>query len=70
MRGGKNTGLSSFASTMACSGVNSYVALAMAGAGPLNSEEVASRSGCAERYVREWLNSQAAAGYVLYRAAL
>ena len=42
---------------------------AMAGAGPLNSQEVASRSGCAERYVREWLNSQAAAGYVLYHAA-
>ena len=42
---------------------------AMAGAGPLNSHEVASRSGCAERYVREWLNSQAAGGYVLYHAA-
>ena len=42
---------------------------AMAGAGPLNSQEVASRSGCAERYVREWLNSQAAGGYVLYHAA-
>src|SRR5690606_33596972 len=26
---------------------------AMAGAGPLSSEEVASRAGCAERYVRE-----------------
>jgi SAM-dependent methyltransferase len=42
---------------------------AMAGAGPLNSQEVASRSGCAERYVREWLNSQAAGGYVLYHGA-
>jgi SAM-dependent methyltransferase len=39
---------------------------AMAHAGPLDSSEVAQRSGCAERYVREWLNSQAAAGYVLY----
>ncbi|MDX1482039.1 MAG: class I SAM-dependent methyltransferase [Woeseiaceae bacterium] len=39
---------------------------AMAGAGPLNSHEVARRAGCAERYVREWLNSQAAAGYVTY----
>ena len=39
---------------------------AMAGAGPLDSAEVAQRSGCAERYVREWLNSQAAAGYVVY----
>jgi SAM-dependent methyltransferase len=42
---------------------------AMAGAGPLNSREVANRSGCAERYVREWLNSQAAGGYVLYHSA-
>jgi len=41
----------------------------MAGAGPLNSQEVANRSGCAERYVREWLNSQAAGGYVVYHAA-
>ncbi|HSK29744.1 MAG TPA: class I SAM-dependent methyltransferase, partial [Candidatus Limnocylindria bacterium] len=39
---------------------------AMAGAGPLDSSEIAQRSGCAERYVREWLNSQAAAGYVIY----
>ena len=29
---------------------------AMAGAGPLSSQEVARRSGCGERYVREWLN--------------
>ena len=39
---------------------------ALAGAGSLTSAEVAERSGCAERYVREWLNSQAAAGYVAY----
>lgn len=39
---------------------------AMAGAGPLSSAEVARRSGCAERYVREWLNSQVAGGYVAY----
>jgi len=38
----------------------------MAGAGPLSSQEVARRSGCAERYVREWLNSQVAGGYVDY----
>src|SRR5688500_13777277 len=42
---------------------------AMAHAGPLDSSEVAKRSGCAERYVREWLNSQAAASYVVYHAA-
>ncbi|MBE0530978.1 MAG: methyltransferase domain-containing protein [Rhodospirillales bacterium] len=39
---------------------------AMAGAGPLTSDELAARSGCAERYVREWLNAQAAGGYVRY----
>lgn len=37
---------------------------AMVGEGPLTSGEVADRAGCAERYVREWLNSQAAGGYV------
>jgi SAM-dependent methyltransferase len=41
---------------------------AMAGAGPLSSKEVAARAGCAERYVREWLNAQAASGYVGYYA--
>lgn len=39
---------------------------AMAGTGPINSHELAKRSGCAERYVREWLNSQVAGGYVDY----
>jgi 2-polyprenyl-3-methyl-5-hydroxy-6-metoxy-1,4-benzoquinol methylase len=39
---------------------------AMAGAGPLSSPELAKRSGCAERYVREWLNAQVAGGYVDY----
>jgi SAM-dependent methyltransferase len=39
---------------------------AMAGAGPLSSQEVAERSGSAERYVREWLRNQAAGGYVTY----
>jgi SAM-dependent methyltransferase len=39
---------------------------AMAGAGPITSAELAQRTKCAERYVREWLNSQAAAGYVTY----
>jgi SAM-dependent methyltransferase len=38
----------------------------LAGAGPLTAAEVASRSGCAERYVREWLNAQAAGGYLVY----
>jgi 2-polyprenyl-3-methyl-5-hydroxy-6-metoxy-1,4-benzoquinol methylase len=39
---------------------------AMAGAGPLSSQEVAKRSACGERYVREWLNSQVAGGYIEY----
>jgi len=39
---------------------------AMAGAGPLTSEEVAERTGTTERYVREWLRAQAAGGYVDY----
>jgi 2-polyprenyl-3-methyl-5-hydroxy-6-metoxy-1,4-benzoquinol methylase len=39
---------------------------AMADAGPLSSAEVARRSDCAERYVREWLNAQVAGGYVAY----
>src|SRR3982751_1004284 len=39
---------------------------AMAGAGPLTSTELATRTGTAERYVREWLNAQAAGGYVDY----
>ena len=42
---------------------------AMAGAGPLTPEEVARRTGTAERYVREWLANQAAGGYVEYDAA-
>ena len=41
----------------------------LACAGPLSAGELAARSGCAERYVREWLNAQAAAGYVDYHAA-
>jgi SAM-dependent methyltransferase len=39
---------------------------AMSGAGPLSSKELAAHTGCAERYVREWLNAQAAGGYVDY----
>ena len=35
---------------------------AMAGAGPLDAGEVARRTGCNERLVREWLDGQAAAG--------
>src|SRR5512146_1348700 len=41
---------------------------AMSGAGPVSSKELAARTGCAERYVSEWLNAQAAGGYVGYHA--
>jgi 2-polyprenyl-3-methyl-5-hydroxy-6-metoxy-1,4-benzoquinol methylase len=33
---------------------------------PVTSAELATAAGCAERYVREWLNQQAASGYVTY----
>src|SRR5205823_7398140 len=39
---------------------------ALAGAGPLTPTELAERTDTAERYVREWLNAQAAGGYVEY----
>src|SRR2546425_11589993 len=39
---------------------------ALAGAGPLTPTELAERTETAERYVREWLNAQAAGGYVEY----
>jgi len=39
---------------------------ALAGAGALSPGELAERTGTAERYVREWLNAQAAGGYVEY----
>ena len=41
---------------------------AMDGAGPLTSGELAERTGTSERYVREWLNAQAAGGFVEYDA--
>ncbi|MGD9694922.1 MAG: class I SAM-dependent methyltransferase [Thermoleophilia bacterium] len=39
---------------------------ALAGAGPVTSEDLAARAGASERYVREWLRAMAAAGYVDY----
>jgi 2-polyprenyl-3-methyl-5-hydroxy-6-metoxy-1,4-benzoquinol methylase len=42
---------------------------ALAGAGPSTSTEVADRASCNERYVREWLAAQAAAGYIEYDGA-
>ncbi len=42
---------------------------AMADSKPVNSADLAARTGLRERYVREWLNANAAAGYVTYDAA-
>jgi 2-polyprenyl-3-methyl-5-hydroxy-6-metoxy-1,4-benzoquinol methylase len=42
-----------------------YRALAQ---GPATSEQFAERTGCHERYLREWLCNQAAGGYVSYDA--
>ncbi|MDQ6774088.1 MAG: methyltransferase [Candidatus Dormibacteraeota bacterium] len=39
---------------------------ALAGAGPTTPAELAERTGTSERYVREWLNAQAAGGFVEY----
>jgi 2-polyprenyl-3-methyl-5-hydroxy-6-metoxy-1,4-benzoquinol methylase len=41
---------------------------ALAGSGGLLPAELAERTGTAERYVREWLNAQAAGGFVSYDA--
>lgn len=41
---------------------------ALWGAGPISSHELAARTGCAERYLREWLGAQAAGGYLDYHA--
>ena len=39
---------------------------AMVGAGPVTATELAQKTGTAERYVREWLNANAASGFVTY----
>ncbi|MGI9170795.1 MAG: class I SAM-dependent methyltransferase [Caulobacteraceae bacterium] len=39
---------------------------ALAGEGPATPGDLAARSGCAERYVREWFAAQAAGGYIQY----
>jgi SAM-dependent methyltransferase len=43
---------------------------AMANAGPITPGELAEKTATAERYVTEWLNAQAAGGYVTYDAAI
>src|SRR3954468_17293126 len=41
---------------------------ALAAIGPASPKALADKTGTAERYVREWLAAQAAAGYVQYHA--
>lgn len=42
---------------------------AMADSKPVTAAELAGRTGTSERYVREWLNANAASGYVIYDSA-
>ena len=58
-----------FHSAMAVIGDKLGLYKALAEAGPLTSEELAEKTGTTERYVREWLASQAAGGYASYDAA-
>ena len=42
---------------------------AMCGAGPQTSAQIAARAGADERYTREWLNANAASGWITYHSA-
>jgi len=42
---------------------------AMKAHGPMNSAALAEHTGCAERYLREWLANQSGCGYVNYEPA-
>ena len=57
-----------FHSAMAVIGDKLGLYKTLAESGPLTSEELARRTGTTERYVREWLASQAAGGYASYDA--
>ncbi len=48
------------------SGLQDQCVLRLAGAGWTSSQELAQRTGTAERYVCEWLAAQAASGYIAY----
>jgi hypothetical protein len=51
---------------MVCLGDELGLYEAMDGAGPMTAATLAQRTGCHERLVQEWLDQQAAAGYVVY----
>ena len=57
-----------FHSAMAVIGDKLGLYKALAEHGPLTPEELAKRTGTTERYIREWLSSQAAGGYANYDA--
>jgi SAM-dependent methyltransferase len=57
-----------YAGVMVSTGHRLGLYSALAGQGPLSSLELAARTGCEERYVREWLNSQVAGGYLDHHA--
>jgi SAM-dependent methyltransferase len=59
----------SYAGVMVSLGDKLGLYKAMRDAGPLTPAELAQRASCHERYVREWLDSQAAGGYVRYDPA-
>lgn len=60
-----DAGAVSFA-TLAVIGDKLGLYKALAGTEPQTPAELAARTGTAERYVREWLNANAAGGYVTY----
>ncbi len=66
-------GLVDFGATFhaACVRIGDQLGLykALAAGGPQTPAELAKRTSTVERYVREWLNSQAAGGYVTYDKA-
>jgi 2-polyprenyl-3-methyl-5-hydroxy-6-metoxy-1,4-benzoquinol methylase len=56
----------SFSSMLVALGDRLGLWKAMANGEPVTPGELAARTGTTDRYVREWLNAQAAAGYVSY----
>jgi 2-polyprenyl-3-methyl-5-hydroxy-6-metoxy-1,4-benzoquinol methylase len=59
---------SSFGAMMIILGDRLGLYKTMAKTGPITSEELANQTNTAERYIREWLASQAAAGYITYNS--
>ncbi|WP_295120773.1 class I SAM-dependent methyltransferase [uncultured Chitinophaga sp.] len=55
-----------YSGVMALLGQELGLYTAMRGAGPLTPHELAAKTNTFERYIREWLNNQAAGGYIVY----